>query len=211
MVSLSVADPRPMKPSALATRARILSAALDVFAERTFDGAGTRQIAQRAGVTQPMLNHHFGSKERLWRAVVDELFGALNQALADRAEGLRGVDELTMFKLLIREFVYFSARTPQLQQIVTGESKTVGPRFQWLAETHTRPLFDATTAMFERLAAGGHVPAIAAAHLYYILIGAGSTLFVVAPECQLIAGFDPSAAAAVEAHADAIVTLLFGG
>lgn len=43
----------------------IVEAALAVFAAKGFDGAGIRQIAQAAGVPQPLLNHHFGGKEAL--------------------------------------------------------------------------------------------------------------------------------------------------
>src|SRR3546814_1766093 len=64
---------RASRPSADPTRDRILDAALDLFFERSFDGATTREIAQRAGVTQPLLNYHYRSKDDLWRAAVDSL------------------------------------------------------------------------------------------------------------------------------------------
>jgi len=51
------------------TRNAIVEAALAVFAADGFHGAGTRRIAQEAGVSQPLLNHHFGGKEALWRVV----------------------------------------------------------------------------------------------------------------------------------------------
>jgi AcrR family transcriptional regulator len=201
---------RTTRPSADATRERILDAALDVFAERSFDGASTRTIATRADVTQPLLNYHFSSKDELWRAAVDRLFGELTRALAERSDGLRGVDDLTAAKLLIREFVHFSARNPQLHRIITGECKTDGPRMDWLVDQHIRPIYDSTTAQFARLTAQGHLPAIAPAHLYYILTGAGPTMFVLAPECRRLAGTDPFADDVIDAHADAVLTLLFG-
>src|ERR1700746_3214145 len=99
---------RAPRPSADPTRERIVAAALDLFSERSFEGATTRDIAARAGVTQPLLNYHFRSKDDLWRAAVDGLFVALNAALGTRLEGLRGVDELSTAKLVVREFVSFS-------------------------------------------------------------------------------------------------------
>jgi TetR/AcrR family transcriptional regulator len=210
MVTTEASPARTKRPSADATRDRILGAALEVFAERGFDGAATREIATRAGVTQGLLRYHFSSKDDLWRAAVDDLFAALNTTLLARAEGLRGVDELTMSKLLVREFIYFSARRPELYRIITGECKADGPRVDWLAEHHTRPLFDATTAMFARLASHGHVLAIPPTHAYYILTGAGATIFVLGPECRRVAGIDPSSDEVIEAHADAVTALLFG-
>jgi AcrR family transcriptional regulator len=204
------AAPRTTRPSADATRARILDAALDLFSELSFEGATTREIAARAGVTQPLVSYHFSSKDELWRAAVDVLFVELDVAMTSRAEGLRGVDELSAAKLLVREFVQFSATHPQLHRIITQECKSDGPRMDWLVERHVRPRYEQTTAMFERLQEAGHLPDIPVAHLYYILTGAGPTMFVLAPECRRLAGIDPQAPAVVEAHADAVIALLFG-
>ena len=110
----------------------------------------------------------------------------------------------------MREFVTFSARHPQLHRIITQECKVDGPRMDWLVERHVRPLYEAATAQFARLAEHGHVPPIPPAHLYYILTGAGPTMFVLAPECRRLAGIDPTADEVVEAHADAVCLLLFG-
>ena len=201
---------RVTRPSADVTRKRILAAALDLFSEISFDGATTREIAARAGVTQPLLNYHFSSKDDLWRAAVDGLFAELNEALTSRAQGLRGVDELTVAKLVIREFISFSASHPQLHRIITQECKSDGPRMDWLVERHIRPRYEQTVALFARLVDAGHLPDIPAPHLYYILTGAGPTMFVLAPECRRLAGIDPQAPDVLEAHADAVIAIIFG-
>jgi AcrR family transcriptional regulator len=206
----TAASPRATRPSADATRQRILSAALDLFSELSFEGATTREIAARAGVTQPLLNYHFSSKDELWRAAVDGLFEELDRVLTARADGLRGVDEVTVARLLVREFITFSATHPQLHRIITQECKTDGPRMDYLVGRHIRPLYEGATALFARLAEQGRVPDIPPAHLYYILTGAGPTMFVLAPECRRLAGIDPEAPEVIEAHADAVTALLFG-
>jgi AcrR family transcriptional regulator len=198
------------RPSADSTRDRILEAAVDLFSERSFDGATTREIAQRAGVTQPLLNYHYRSKDDLWRAAVDSLFDRLRRTMGDRATGLRGVDELTSAKLLVREFVTFSARNPQLHRIITQECKADSPRMDYLVERHVRPLYESTVELFEHLARDGAVPPISPPHLYYILTGAGPTMFVLGPECQRLSGLDPGSDEVIDAHADAVGTLLFG-
>jgi TetR/AcrR family transcriptional regulator len=201
---------RTTRPSADPTRERILHAALDVFAERSFDGASTREIALRSGVTQPLLNYHFSTKVELWRAAVDRLFALLTATLSARVEGLRGVDDLTTTRLIVREFVYFSARHPELHRIITGECKTDTPRMDWMVDRHIRPLYEETVARFARLTEQGHLPPIPPAHLYYMLTGAGPTMFVLGPECRRLTGLDPTSEDVVEAHADAVLTLLFG-
>jgi TetR/AcrR family transcriptional regulator len=196
------------RPAGTETRRAILEAALDLFSERSFDGASTRLIAERAGVTQPLLNYHFAGKEELWRAAVDDLFDRVRTSMQSRLRGLRGVDEITIAKLMVRHFVEFSASNPQLHRIIMQESKQPGPRLDWIVDTHVRPLYDNAVAMFERLAARGQLAPVAPAHLYYLLTGAGATVFVMAPECQRLTGVDPFTPEFVTAHADLVVDLL---
>ena len=79
---------RTPRPSADPTRDRIVAAAVDLFAERSFDGATTREIAARAGVTQPLLNYHYRSKDELWRAAVDSLFESLTSSMTAHLRGV---------------------------------------------------------------------------------------------------------------------------
>ena len=201
---------RVPRSSADPTRDRILAAAIDLFSERSFDGAATREIAARAGVTQPLLNYHYRSKDELWRAAVDSLFDLLERSMNDRVAQISDADELTGAKLLVREFITFSARNPQLHRLITQECKADSARMDYLVERHVRPLYDRTVALFERLARDGAVPPIAPAHLYYILTGAGPTMFVLAPECRRLSGLDPDSNEVIDAHADAVCLLLFG-
>lgn len=53
------------------TRGALLAAARDEFAERGFDGATVRRIAERAGVDAAMVNHWFGGKDQLFVAALD--------------------------------------------------------------------------------------------------------------------------------------------
>lgn len=69
----SVGRPRDGDPAE--TRRVILRAAEDAFAASGFAGATTRQVAARAGVNVATLHYHFGSKERLYRAVLDAAVG----------------------------------------------------------------------------------------------------------------------------------------
>ena len=57
---------QPVYPPADARNA-IMEAAITQFAERGFHGTTMRDIAERAGVSQGLLHHHFGNKEGLWR------------------------------------------------------------------------------------------------------------------------------------------------
>jgi AcrR family transcriptional regulator len=63
------------------TKARILTAAEEVFASRGFEGASTREIAARAGVNFSSLHYHWASKETLYLAVFRNIFDQLVELL----------------------------------------------------------------------------------------------------------------------------------
>jgi AcrR family transcriptional regulator len=64
------------------TRRRILDTALALFAAEGFAGASTREIAERAGVNLPAIQYYFGSKEGLYRAVIELIGEHLVQTIA---------------------------------------------------------------------------------------------------------------------------------
>jgi AcrR family transcriptional regulator len=55
-----------------ATRAAILAAAQELFAERGYERATVRDIATRAGVNQALLFRYFGNKDELFRATMTD-------------------------------------------------------------------------------------------------------------------------------------------
>ncbi|MCL3862903.1 TetR family transcriptional regulator [Actinotalea sp. K2] len=82
---------RGRRPGPSDSREALLGAARDVFAERGYDAATTREIAARAGVDAAMIRHHFGSKSVLFmesvRAPVD-LADLLRDVVAGPVEDL---------------------------------------------------------------------------------------------------------------------------
>jgi AcrR family transcriptional regulator len=62
-------------------RARIMEAARRLFAERGFAATSTAAVASRAGVSEGILFHHFGSKAGLLEAVAADYGRGLAQAM----------------------------------------------------------------------------------------------------------------------------------
>jgi len=55
------------------TRLRIIGAAIELFGERGFEAASTRDIAARAGVNAPALQYYFANKEGVYRACAEHI------------------------------------------------------------------------------------------------------------------------------------------
>jgi AcrR family transcriptional regulator len=66
-------------------RTRLLNAAVRVFDRKGYAAASVREVAEMAGVTKPALYYHFGSKEGLLLAILEqakrEVDSAIEQAL----------------------------------------------------------------------------------------------------------------------------------
>jgi AcrR family transcriptional regulator len=73
-----------------ARRAQLLVAARDVFAEQGYHAAAMDDIAERAGVSKPVLYQHFPGKLELYQALLttyaDELVAQVRSALLVRAD-----------------------------------------------------------------------------------------------------------------------------
>jgi AcrR family transcriptional regulator len=64
------------------TRAKLLSAARELFAQHGYAAVGTEAIVRRAGVTRGALYHQFSSKEDLFAAVYEEVERELTEGIA---------------------------------------------------------------------------------------------------------------------------------
>jgi len=58
-------------------REQLLDIGRSLFAEKGFDATSVEEIAQRAGVSKPVVYEHFGGKEGLYAVVVDREMSAL--------------------------------------------------------------------------------------------------------------------------------------
>jgi AcrR family transcriptional regulator len=77
----------------MSARTRILDAAMLVFRRHGFRRSSIEQAAEAAGLTRQALYHHFKSKEALFRAVIELLYGnalAAETAAAEAAEKAGG-------------------------------------------------------------------------------------------------------------------------
>jgi TetR/AcrR family transcriptional regulator len=198
-------------------RQELVEAAVQEFAAKGFDGASTRAIAARVDAHQPQINYHFATKDALWRAAADHLFGLLRDALADLDLSEETVAALPPGELAgrfgdaIRRFVRFAAEHPELNRIMIHEGCTLTDRLIWLIDQHVRPLYTLIGAAWARLRDAGVAAPVPVEVIHHALVGAASLPYVVSAEVELLGSDTPTGPAWVQAHADGLVATLLPG
>jgi len=201
--------PRRLQRRSLETRDRLVDAAVHEFAEKGFGAASTRAIAARAGVSQSAVPYHFATKDALWKAAANSLFGRLREQFEARRAGLEGVDARTQASLMLRDYVLFAAAHPELHRFMLQEGTGPSERLAWLVDQHIRPTFEFLAGQLADLEAIGAKPIGRPEHLQYMMIGAGAMPYALAPEFGLLTGEDAFSKELIEAHAEAVVALFF--
>ncbi len=84
-VEPKVGTARP-RLSAEDRRQAVLDTACHVFFQKSYRGATTAEIARQAGITEPILYRHFGSKRDLYLACLDEAWRIFREFAEDALE-----------------------------------------------------------------------------------------------------------------------------
>lgn len=120
------------------TRARIVTAALALFGERGFDGASTRDIAERAGVNAPAIGYYFDNKEGVYLACVEHIVArvwaqmsatieAAEAVLAGEADDDALIDAYCAIQARIAEFMFTSTESNDWRLFMAREQAGLGP------------------------------------------------------------------------------------
>ena len=83
MTATSATRVRGTRLPRVARRRQLLDAAMAVFVARGYHAAAMDEIAERAGVSKPVLYQHFPGKQDLYLALLDESSDKLTKAVAD--------------------------------------------------------------------------------------------------------------------------------
>ena len=162
-----------------------------------------KAIAARAGVTVAALRYHFPSKDEVWKAAAEKIFGEFLTTFGTMFETTAGLTARVRAEALITEAVVFFAQHPEFHRFMTGEVR--GARAIWLAETHLKPLhqvFDSVMADLDSNL-GNDVPD--RTHLFYMFVGAAAAPYGLSVEYEHINGGSPYDAEAVNQHAESMI------
>ncbi len=125
--------------NAIHSRAAILAAAEHLFAEHGSAGTRTHEIAAAAGVNKAMLHYYFDTKERLYRAVLENLFREL-AITARQALGGASSPRTALLRFLDAYFEFLKSH-PNYPRLIQREVMSRTPFLRTLASRYFRPLY----------------------------------------------------------------------
>ena len=140
------------------TRARILKAAVPLFARHGYAGAGVRAIVARARVNQAAVNYHFGGKDGLYRAVLATAFTALTRDQSLDAATLAALPREEALRRFVRGQLRPLAARDDLArylQIFNWESVQPTPVFKDFLTQEAAPFLSLATDLMRRFLPAG--------------------------------------------------------
>jgi AcrR family transcriptional regulator len=144
---------KPKAPEA--NKASIVAAAIDEFAARGFKGASMDAIAARTHTTRALINYYFGSKEKLYIAVLEQVYAEIREA-----EGQLDLDHLPPLDAVRRivEFTYsYYVAHEGFVHLVVAENQARGRHLKKSKAMRTlnRPIIDRLAGVIARGQAEG--------------------------------------------------------
>lgn len=200
---------RKEQQRAIDTRERIIEAAIQEFAAHGFEGASTRTVANNAGVRHTLVTYHFEGKDGLWRAVMDRVVQSFTKLQSERLEGLRGVDEVVQLRLLLEEFVRYSAQDIKLHHLMSHAASAASPQIDKLVTDYLGSYFNMIAGLIKAVQRKGAFVEGDPHHLHYLFIGAATRIFMQAAEASRMMGRSPLDPDFVDRHVEQCIGLFF--
>ena len=110
-------ESRPSRPDGKRVRRNIIDAAHALFAEKGYSGAKVEEIVVRARTTKPMIYYYFGSKERLFAAVLEDVYAGMRAI--EQSLQLAELPALEAMRKVIEVTFDYHAKNPEWVRLVS--------------------------------------------------------------------------------------------
>ena len=194
--------PKPVRhrSSGLRTRAEIVAAAERHFAERGFEATRLDDIATEVGIRRAAIFYHFGDKQELYAAVLEEVFRDWRGALP------AGGSAAQRLEAALTGAVDYVARRPSVARMILRESASFQPgRVSPFMHAGSATIAWFRAVIEEGIASGELRPRIEP-HRFISLMGAMTVFqFAAMPWLHLHEPVDPWSRAELDAHKREIV------
>ena len=143
---------------------RIMKAAEKVFADNGFHGSTTAAIAEEAGLPKANIHYYFGTKAKLYRAVVDDIIALWLSTFRDIGET---DDPATTLADYIREKMKLSQNRPNASKVFANELIRGAPRINSYLETELKDWVEEKAAIIDHWIADGRMAPVDSQRLLF--------------------------------------------
>ncbi len=146
--------------------ARILDAAVEVFATYGYHGATVDEVAERAGISKPNLHYYFERKRDLYLAVLRR---TLDSWLAPLRELDRNGDPEIELANYIAQKVDLSRRYPAASRVFANEIVQGAPFLKRYLQTNLRGVVERKAAVIQHWVDEGKLAPVDPYHLIFLI------------------------------------------
>ncbi|GAA3212233.1 TetR/AcrR family transcriptional regulator [Actinocorallia longicatena] len=186
---------------------RIVEAATRLFAERGYEGASTRLIAEAAGLNIATVSYHVGGKRELYLAVMERAHLAERAALEGAMEVF--TPDRAGIHLLLDRYLDFCVERPEVPALWMRRWLSEADDVTSLEAEYVRPLIQQVVALVEDVAGPGTDLEFAVWTVIWSIHGFGRG-GVLDPEGRRCRTDDPDALARFRAHLHVLADRLLG-
>ena len=179
---------RAEQQRSVTTRLLILKAAIAEFAEKGFEAASIRSIAERIGLQHPLITYHFPSKGALWRASAEYAFAQIRDEWDKVAPDARDMSALERVREEYRTLFRYTVAFPEFHRFMRQETYTNNPRLKWVAENVLKPLLDRLLPQISAAQRQGFLPRVEPIVFHYMMVSLTTTLSEFGPEMFVTSG-----------------------
>lgn len=201
---------RAEQQRSLETRASILNAAIAEFAERGFEGASIRAIADRLGLQHPLITYHYRSKDILWRAAAEHAFAQIRAGWDSSAPENSDLSPLARLREEYATLFRYTVAFPEFHRFMRQETLTSNPRLKWVAEAVLTPLLGRLIPQIVAAQKQGLLPKVDPILFHYMMVSLTATLSGFGPEMQITSGLSAEDAKVTEAYWRLVDETVFG-
>src|SRR6201985_623101 len=179
---------RAEQQRAIETREAILNAAIADFADRGFDGASIRAIADRLGLQHPLITYHYRTKDILWRAAAEHAFAQIRDEWDAAAQQGSDLSPLARLRQEYATLYRYTVAFPEFHRFMRQETLTNNPRLKWVAGTVIAPLLARLLPQIVEVQRQGLIAAVDPILFHYLMVSLTATLSDFGPEMQVTSG-----------------------
>ena len=201
---------RAEQQRSVATRAAILNAAIAEFAERGFEGASIRAIADRLGLQHPLITYHYRSKDILWRAAAEHAFAQIKAGWDVSAPENSDLPPLARLRAEYATLFRYTVAFPEFHRFMRQEALTDNPRLKWVAKTVLAPLIARLIPQIVAAQKQGLLPAVDPILFHYMMVSLTATLSGFGPEMQMTSSLSAESPKVAEAYWRLVDETVFG-